>query len=88
MVVMTLYVEAALFGELVDTFGVKDDLLELQVNILFIGKDVYDGAKFCFVDNFVVFRFASSDKDKPFAHGKQGIHGRGVGVELVEDDIG
>ena len=65
----------------------KHELLKLVIDILFVGKDVDDGAQLCFVDDVVVLRFASSCKDKTFAHGKQGIHGWSVGVELVEDDI-
>ena len=88
VVVMAGYVEAAFGRQAFKAFGVENELFQLAIYIFFVGQDVDDGAQFLLLDYLIIFRFTSTDEYQSFAHCYEGVHGRGVGVELVEDGIG
>ena len=59
----------------------------LIIHILLIGLDVNDGTKLVFTEEVIVFWFAATDNDETLCHCKEGVHGGGIAVELVEDDV-
>ena len=52
-----------------------------------MGLDIDDGAQFVFAKQGVVLLFATAHEDESLGHCQKGVHGGGVTVELVEEDI-
>ena len=88
VVMMACHVFDALCREFGDAFAVQDEVFQLPVNVLLVGQDVDDGAQAGFVEDGIVFGFAASHYGQALGHGEQGVHGGGVGVELVQLDVG
>ena len=63
------------------------ELLQFLVDTLVGGLHVDDGAQLGLTQYLVVFGLAATDADNAFRHGQQRIHGRGVGVKLVEQGV-
>ena len=87
MIVIALCVQAALMRKPGDAGFMIDQVAELFVHVVLIGQDVDDGANVGTTEQIVGFGFASAHHHQPLCHGLEGIHGGGVGIELIEQDI-
>ena len=68
--------------------AVAQQVDERLVDALLVGLHVDDGAQGALAQQLVVLGLAAAHGDEAARHGLEGIHGRGVGVELVEYDFG
>ena len=87
MIVIALYVQAALIRKLGDARFMIDQVAKLFVHVVLIGQDVDDGANVGTTEQIVGFGFAAAHHHQSLRHGLEGIHGGGVGIELIEQDI-
>ena len=74
--------------QLGQALGVEHQLQEFVVDTLVGGLDVDDGTELGLAEYLVVLGLAATDADDALRHGQQGVHGGGVAVELVEQDVG
>ena len=88
VIVVSPYIFDTLPFEFRDALWMQDEFFESLIDTLVSRPNVDDWAQFRLMDDLIVFWFTSSDTDNAFRHGKQGIHGRCIGVELVENGIG
>ena len=71
-----------------DTFGMEHKVFQCLTDTLVGGLDIDDGVQFGLVDYLIVLRLTASDADDAFRHCEKGIHGWGIGIELIKDGIG
>lgn len=88
VVVVAIYIGDAFALETWQTLRMEHQLLKGMEDTLLGRFNVDDGTQLVLLDNLVVFGFATSYNDNTFGHGKEGIHGWRIAVELVENDIG
>ena len=58
-----------------------------MIDTLIRRRNVDDRAQFCFIQDVIILRFASSYTDNATTHGLQSVHRRGVTVELIKNNI-
>ena len=92
VVVMLAYKLAALVAQSVDSLLFEYEVFKFPVNRLLLWNHVNDGPKVCGIwflpfGQPVVFGFSSPYHYQSLGHSLQGVHGRGIGIELVENDV-
>ena len=87
VVVVFLDIGDALALEVGNAFGIAYQLFHLMENTLISRFYIDNRTEVGLMEDFVVLRFSATDADNALRHGEQGVHRRGIAVELVEDDI-